>query len=287
MRKNLALVAVVAILLSGCASSEKHLRSQPASFISDFSPTQGPLKGLVTLECLEVRTHAKPQRNKRIGEPEPECLYLTADITKLVDRLPGDDSAPKIAEGFNNKQFRDSLLFLLLGISDYNCSNFLNRAYAVRSTLDASGKLTGDLASAISAGTVTVAPGVSAGLDAISLLATKSSQDFSTVFYFDKTFQALEAAVQAQRIKRKTQIIANKGRPDYSLMDAISDARFYDDACSIKMGLQELQNIAEDEKKTSEDVNLKVQKVSEDKRLDTYMSLQPNAVQPNVSKPPA
>src|ERR1700712_44286 len=144
---------ILACYLVGCAAASRSLRSQPTGhfIVEDFKP-QGELQGLVTLHCTRIAV----AENKPNGRSNGGCEYTTADVTNLINKLPGNEP---------NSKVRDATLDLLLGLSDYNCSNFLSRAFAVRSTFDVTSTFIGDLATAISAGTVVAAPGLSVGLD--------------------------------------------------------------------------------------------------------------------------
>jgi hypothetical protein len=266
------LFATLALHLCACSSASGHLRSQPASYftVEDFSP-EGPLKDLVTLRCARVAA-VKYKISTSTFAPKTECHYISADVTKLVNKLP---------ENGADSQLREAVLDLLLGLSDYNCSNFLSRAYAFRSTFDLTSKFIGDLATAASAGTVVAAPGVSVGLDGVNLLIGKANSNFDSQFYADKTFQALESAIAAERTKRKTEILARRSTHKYSLMSALADARFYDDACSIKAGIQNLGDIANKAEKKEEDKNLAVQKEEPTNRAETYRKLQKENQQNN------
>jgi len=233
--------------------------------VEDFKP-EGPLNGLVTLHCARV-ADVKYKISKSQFAPNEECHYVSADVTNLINKLPEDQAGSAL---------RDATLDLLLGLSDYNCSNFLSRAYAIRSSFDLASKYIGDLASAASAGTVVAAPALSVALDGVNLLVGKANSNFDSQFYADKTFQALESAISAERTKRKTAILARRGTPKYSLMNALADARFYDDACSIRAGVENLGDIATAADEKEKTKNLAVQKEEPAERANTLMTLDKN-----------
>jgi hypothetical protein len=233
----LALTAA-ALYLSACASAQGNLRSQPSTHfaVEDFNPG-GDLDGLVRVRCATI-SEGKYEASTPTPESLPQfagrtCRYVSADVTKLAGRSTPDDS-----------QMPGTVLDLLLWISDYNCSNFLSRAFSARSTFDLASKYIGDLASAASAGTVSAAPGVSVGFDVANLLVGKANSNFDSQFYASATFDAMEAAISAERTKRKAEILQRRGIKPYSLAAALTDSRYYDDACSIKTGLQSLLSIA-------------------------------------------
>jgi hypothetical protein len=80
-------------------------------------------------------------------------------------------------------------------------------------------------------------------------LVGKTQSEFSSVYYADKTFDAMSKAIAAERTKRKTDIVTRRDGQSYLLTDAISDARYYDDACSIRAGLDSLNAAADNENK--------------------------------------
>jgi hypothetical protein len=248
---RILLLAVLAAQLCACAASNQALRSQPAGIfnVADYPVTTGPLSGMVTLRCAKIsgtKYQAPRPVPAQVGDSalekaqELECDSVSADVTELTS-LSQEDQADVSSD----------VLHLLLAISDYNCSNFLNRAFSVRSTLDFTSKLVADLATGASAGTASVAPGVSAGLSGLNLVLGKTDAEFAATYYADKTFSALEKAITAERTKTKTQILGNKS-DDYYVTDAISDSRKYDDACSIKSGLSSLNDAADQAKKTQD-----------------------------------
>jgi hypothetical protein len=256
-------LTAAALSMGACASAQGALRSQPSTHftVEDFSPGE-ELDGLVTVRCAKI-SDAKYEASKAESAPKTSCRYVSADVTELAGLGTEDDSPLPAAA-----------LDLLLWISDYNCSNFLSRAYGVRSTFDLASKFIGDLATAASAGTVSVAPGVSVGLDVVNLLVGKANSNFDSQFYANATFDAMEAAISAERTKRKTEILARRATKPYSLAAALSDSRYYDDACSIKTGLQSLLDIARKADELQKAKNLAIQNVEPAKRADKLIEMQ-------------
>lgn len=262
---------ILPLCLAGCPAANRSLRSQPTSHfqVEDYpakDDAKGVLGGMVTLHCTRIAvTERKPN-----GKSNGGCEYTTADVTKLIEKLPGNEP---------DSQLRDATLDLLLGISDYNCSNFLGRAFAVRSTFDLASTYIGDLSTAVSAGTVTAAPGLSIVFDGLNLLVGKANSNFDKEFYQQQEFHALESAIAAERTRRKTQILLNRGAPGYSLMAALADARYYDDACSIKVGVASLADIAKASAATEEDKNLALNSVTKAERPAAFLKMQKNIPQ--------
>jgi hypothetical protein len=174
-------LTAAALSLGACASAQSALRSQPSTHfaVEDFNPG-GDLKNLVVVRCAKI-SDAKYEASTAKSAPKTSCRYVSADVTRLAGLGTKNDSPLPAA-----------VLDLLLWISDYNCSNFLSRAYGVRSTFDLARKFIGDLASAASAGAASAAPGVSAGLDVVNLVVGKANSNFDSQFYANATFDAME-----------------------------------------------------------------------------------------------
>ena len=236
------------ILLTGCASTAEYLRSQPAAYFpADVAQPGGKLKDIIALHCMkeqDVPIEAKGGKYK-------ECLYVSADASKLIE-LDSDNSL--------DNDTRDMAITYLVGVSDMNCSNFMHRAFANKAGLDFTKRLTGDLATGASAGTAFTSPAASAALSVSNLIIGKSIESFNSNYFFDKTFQALESAIYAQRLDISSLILAKRSqargnKQTYNIVQALSDIRAYDDACSIKAGLARLVQLADKEKDTSEKLN--------------------------------
>ena len=229
-----SLSVLAAAMLAGCANTEQYLHSEPATHFPTTQPLAMPtgFGHAVKLRCIEG------DDAKDAGGRE-QCRYLSADVADL---------APERID----RTKRDQIVAALLGVSDLNCSKFLQRAFANRAAFDFGKKLTQDLTTAASAATASASAPVSAVLDGLNLVIGKSVESFNATYYFDKTFQAMEAAIEAERSQRRALIAAKQADADYSLAEAIADVRGYDDACSIKAGLRRLLSTAEEKKNESE-----------------------------------
>jgi hypothetical protein len=193
-----------------------------------------------------------------------ECLYVSADVTGLLQaRDSGSDTTT-----------RDRAINFLISLSDMNCSNFLHRAFATKAGMDFSKGLFSDIATGVSAGVVHASPALAATLNVSNLVVGKGVDSFNATYYYDKTFQAMESAIQAERLRIRTQMLgkqAGSTKPPYDILQALSDVRAYDDACSIKAGLAQLVQLADSRKKEEQDNKLQVDissdKASEVKKL--------------------
>ncbi len=279
-----ALFATLPLQFCACAASNAALRSQPAGFftVTDYPVKIGDLDGKVTLRCAKVAV-TKYQDSTATKHPNLECDSLSADLTGLTTL--SDQQQTSVSKDVIN---------LLLAISDYNCSNFLSRSFSTRSTLDFASKLIADLATGASAGTVAVSPGVSAGFSGLNLLVGKTDSEFNSVYYTNQTFTAMEKAIAAERTKRKTDIIARRDGQSYLVTDAISDSRYYDDACSLKAGLDSLNTAAENENNKQQANQLAVtmpqaKDAASKQMLNTLMNLKRGmqiALPPDNAQPP-
>lgn len=249
---QVALLGALVLQLSGCAASNAALRSQPAGFfdVKDFPVASDTLKSKVTLRCAKIAG----TKYKQAKPADVECDSVAADLTGLTAMTAAEQKAAA-----------PDVINLLLALSDYNCSNFLSRAFAAHSSLDFASKLLADLATGAAAGTVTLPPGVSAGFSGLNLLTGKTNAEFDVVYYANQAFEAMAKAIAAERTKRKTEILARRDSaptPPYLLTDAVSDARYYDDACSIRSGLQSLTVAADQAKNTQDQHSLCVAKAA-------------------------
>lgn len=235
--------ATFAILsIAGCANTSEYLRSQPVTEF--YSPNEvievpGELQGLVTARCAKhqgtVIGHEANNKNA--------CLYISVDASNLMK----DISAAKRTD------VRDLAISFLMSASDMNCSNFLHRAFANRAGMELSNGMTSDLATGLSAGTAHATPALSAALSIGNLIVGKGTENITSAYYQDKTFQALDAAIEANRLSIKARILTKQQNArkktdpvPYDLVQSLSDIRNYDDACSVKGGLSRLVTIASD-----------------------------------------
>lgn len=246
---GLALASTL-IIISGCADTAKFLRSQPSSHFptNSFATMPNEHGELLKIHC----THAEDVKHVETDASSQQCLYISADISKSVFVSSDIGTTRDITKA-------------LISISDLNCSTFLHRAFANRAGLDAGKKFFQDVSTALSAGTASVSAPLSAALDVTNLVVGKGVDTFNTTYYLDKTFQAMEASILAERARHRAYLDAKLAESNYSIRDAISDVRAYDDACSFKAGLYRLVNTAEKEKTNSEKSKLTVEAASSNK----------------------
>lgn len=254
------LVTIALVLgstLTGCADTARYLRSEPVTHFPAKKALALPneIKDYLQLHC----TKAEDIKYEDADATNSQCLYISADASLL-------------GSATLDKTKRDQIIRTLLSISDMNCSTFLHRAFANRAAFDSGKKFFQDITTVLSAGTASATPSVSSGLDVTNLLIGKSVDTFNATYYFDKTFQAMEAAIIAERAQRKAYITARQASNSYLIGDALSDIRAYDDGCSIKAGLSRLINVAEKGKDESEQKKLAVEVAEDAKKLTTYQT---------------
>jgi hypothetical protein len=143
----------------------------------------------------------------------------------------------------------------LLNLSDQNCSTFLGRAFANKSSFDTGRNIMQDVITGSTAAAANASPPAAAGLSLANLIIGKSVDNVNSTFYFEKTFQALAAAIGWQRELVLVDIEKMKTeqydiRPIYDILAAV---RKYDDACSIRVGLAKLQELAQEVKQNKKD----------------------------------
>lgn len=235
-----------AVALGGCANTAEYLRSQPVTYFRaepDIAIPDIPegLRKIISLHCMKELDPGDTVN----GISRKQCLYISADAVKLTNAIDKKD----------DPEIRDKVIAFLVSLSDMNCSNFLHRAFANKAGLDFTRSFVGDIATGVSVGTAHANPAISAGLGVGNLIIGKGVESFNSAYYFDKTFQALDSAITAERIKVRTLIAAKQARANakrgsvgYEMVQVLSDLRAYDDACSIKAGLAQLVQLADTKK---------------------------------------
>lgn len=236
---EISIATFCAVAISGCAGTAQYLRSQPSAYYnepaSDITLADKDLSALFHVKCMKAESKDSLAPG---NQQSPQCLYVSVDAAKVS------------SETVVTRSIRDKAIAYLISVSDANCSNFLDRAFANKAGLDVSKSLSSDLATGVSAATAFNTPAVSAGLGLANLVVGKTVDNINSPFYFDKTFQAFEAAVLTERARIKSEIIArqatrplistNSSAVQYGIFDALADMRTYDDACSMRAGLAKL-----------------------------------------------
>lgn len=243
---NVLRVFVPSIFLAGCGSTATYLAPQQSVYYKaeeSITLSDSDLQKLFDLKCMKIM----PQGPVSFGSAKeaPQCLYIAVDAAKATQSDTTD------------RKVRDKAIAYLLNVSETNCSNFLDRAFANRSELDMAKNLGQDIATGVGTLTAFNTPAVTAALGLTNLVVGKSTDNINSTYYLNQTFQAFEAAVATERARIKSEILAKQAnRPpvstdtavQYTLFDALADIRNYDAACSMRVGLAKLIE-TQDEKK--------------------------------------
>lgn len=276
--RNITVLAATAVALAGCADSAHYLRSRPVTYfpgeqsssetlssekpISKNLAVPKPLNQLITLHCVKEEASPYADGNTQFTE----CLYVSAEFNPLwsgTEKADVDTSKPASKKAGSTKKKgatlnseQDLAVSYLLDISDMNCSNFMQRAFAMRSSAGFANNLTRDLAAGFGAVTAFSSPALSAGLGVTSLIVGSGVKSFDAEYFLNESFQAMESAIAAERLRIRTSILLNRANPDpaarYGIAEALSDVRAYDDACSFKSGLSQLAKLAKEKKTAAE-----------------------------------
>lgn len=244
MSYQLSIAVALSISVLGCANSAQMLRSRPVTHYPSSNTqlsTPGGLSGLLSLRCVKGDEESSSETTSEYHE----CTYVSADISGLVDQM-GD---PQV------EAKRNTLVSLLTSISDMNCSTFLHRAFANRAGADFTKSFVTDIATGASAVTAFSSAAASSVLSVSNLVVGKGIDSFNSTYYFEKSFQAMESAITAERALIKTEMIAKQAdvTGSYTIAHALSDIRRYDDACSIRAGLSKLVEISDDSNRRAQE----------------------------------
>lgn len=231
-------LTALALLLSGCGSTSTYLSSQQSVYYKEtgtITLADEDLKDLFEPKCMKPMPPS-PLRMPNENEAS-QCLYIAVDAAKATSGKTTDRAK------------RDKAIAYLLGISESNCIGFLERAFASKAGMEVTKNLAQDVSTGVGAIAAFNTPYVTAGLGLFNLAVGKTVDNVSQTYYFDRTFQAFEAAVVTERARIKSDIISKQAqRPtvstdtavQYTLVDALADIRIYDAACSMRVGLAKL-----------------------------------------------
>ena len=279
---RIALILLAASSAVSCTFNEPRIRPEPIA--TALGPTGWQLQGdkLILNDGLEFRcvewhswTNYPTQWLAEVftgwHSALDECVYLTVNPETVIGRSPDQNTkADSIAHKTDT----------LIAVSDYNCANFLAKAFASKTGVDFGSTVTTILLSGSSAvlglagGVPALAPAaISAGNSAIA----GGAAAFDTTFFAKQSFDIMEAGILAERQLQRAQINARicetykelKRLPSdvkdcvipksenylgytptryWVMSEALSDVIEYDRTCSIEGGLRELSNAAAQQK---------------------------------------
>jgi hypothetical protein len=243
----------LSVFFLGCADAAKHLRAQPVWFLDPKETLKANLPSLddtgkptdkasavVEFKCVRQprSKNTAPSENESVDQ----CLYLSMDMNQML-QVP-----------IRNKFERNQFVHLMIDVSDYNCGTFLMRAFANKTGTEATRNTAKDVATAIAAGTAPFAAPVASGLGLVNLVGGTAIDNVNLAFYADKTFQVMSSAIGSERSKALG-VILDSSKADigeYSFFQALQDLQAYDDACSLRRGLDNLAATASADKDTQQ-----------------------------------
>lgn len=240
MRAVVSALVGVSALIAGCAHTDVVLRPERTTFIQsqekDFAVLVDQTR-TVSLRCLDW------DGARDTGTTGKQCLYFAADEQPIAETFAVLKPEQLVAT-------RNLYTSLLLNLSDKNCSTFLGRSFANKASFDATKNLTQDVLTGSSAAAATLSAPTAATLSVFNLMVGKGVDNVNGAFFYEKTFQALETAIRAERevIRSDIQDMKTKSYEDAPIYDVLAAVRRYDDACSIRVGLSKLQDLAQETK---------------------------------------
>jgi hypothetical protein len=304
MRK--AAVITTTFLVLGCTFSEPRLRPEPVSSVplpgNAFS--RSSLYGMFatrnvsvakSLNGMEFRCAEWRSWNSRLYDSigsiftgttpgGDECIYVTVNPTtlpltvygkiaaepKAITSRTDDGTSASVTPEADPVQLIENT-HILLAASDYNCDNFLARAFAAKTNTGFFSSLFSSIISATGA-VITPAAGVPdlvpTSLQAGNSAITGGTAAFDANYYAGKSFDIMEAGILAARKQRRAEIYARlcatdtrpqgesskqdcdipktdhyegyRARGYMDMAEVLSDVTSYDRICSIEGGLKEL-----------------------------------------------
>jgi hypothetical protein len=267
--KNVYLCLFASFVCGCSATAALTTNEATVQFLTDDIIVPDHLQGAVSIVCVKdgakrkIKDRAKRKIKDRVSDSdkrkttkERECLYLSIDGNKLYSQA--DTYMQSTAE---SSKLRKDVMEIAVNLSDMNCSTYLHRVLANKSGFDVFSDIGESFMTAISAGTAITSPGVARGLSLSNLVLGTTVDQFNNTYFMNETFQALESISQAERLKIKLfiqakQLLADESEVDdinYGLFEGLSDVRELDDACSMRVALAKLAEIADDERKTEEE----------------------------------
>lgn len=230
-------------LLCGCAHTDVVLRPERTTFI----PVKAEMPIVRISGTDELRLRCLDWKGKTDGSEAEQCLYYSTDEQEIFGKF----SALNTAENSNALKIKRNIYTsFLINLSDQNCSTFLGRAFANKSSFDTGRNIMQDVLTGSTAAAASASPPAAAGMSLANLVIGKSVDNINSTFYFEKTFQSLAAAIGWQRELVLKDIDAKKSQPydERPIYDVLAAVRKYDDACSIRVGLAKLQELAQEAK---------------------------------------
>lgn len=264
--RNVMLMAVFGLFLSGCAS-HNFLRVDGAG-----SPVQGPktIEAVNLVTALNPSGHYPKSANDCLteGKPPSGCgHYASTSLATTLFTLMGLDKASS-AEGdkalikerirlegafaafysSENDPYgtpaarRDRLQNRLIMASDQNCTTFAQTLYGVQASTNF---VLGSLATGLAgSGAITTNQQTARLLSGLSGIATGIRSEANEDFFRKQWVEAILKAIETSRNKMKTDMQASAAQSIivYPVEAAIADAIRYNAACSLVAGMKEVNS---------------------------------------------
>lgn len=281
MNRSLKLaIAVAAVaLVAACANNDVYLRPERTTYmkLSEEPSTTVQVAGApVELTCLDWKGNRATRpvvlsSSLTTETSDIQCLYVSVELKEVANRFPGTDMTTaasgrvKVASAGATlltpvdepdlMRLRNIYYSFLRNIADQNCQTFLGRSFANKASIETARSTFQDLLTGSSAAVATAAPPAAAGLSLVNLFAGKTIDNINSTFYYEKTFQAMAGAIaiERERIKREMDSHKEHAYDTYTIFDLINDLRRYDDACSVRVGVTKLQELAQEKQKEQRD----------------------------------
>ncbi len=242
-------VYILIALSCGCASQDKYLKAEGATHVpqsvSKIIPDDADIAALMTIRLV--------QPNGKItngGSPDKQALYYSIDMANLM-------AATKLyfISGTDQElaRRRNDILEVLVLVSDLNSETYLSRAFAVDLSLRGIRGGLNRIFTAAQTATSLISAETTAVLGLSNLLIGGLGDEYNSLVYANKTYDALRSAIDAERVRIKSDIKKSTKQPyvQYTIQDALSDIRRLSEASSIRIGVALLLKIADQEKKAA------------------------------------
>ncbi len=236
-------------IVCGCASKDKYLKAEGAVHVPQSVPQITPEDPAIA-ELLTIRLIQPNGKILNGGAPDKQALYYSVDMTKLM-------AATKLyfASGTDQElaKRRNDILEVLVLVSDLNSETYLSRAFAVDLTVRGIRGVINRTFTAAQTATSLISPETTAVLGLSNLLIGGIGDEYNSLAYANKTYDALRAAIEAERVRIKSDIKKStvESYAEYSIQDALADIVRLSEASSIRMGVARLLEIAEKEQKAA------------------------------------
>lgn len=231
-------------LLAGCAHTDVVLRPERTTFI----PVRAEMPIVKIYGTDELRLRCLDWKGKTDGgsEAADQCLYYSTDEQEIFGKFSALSNTDELRKNIKIK--RNIYTSFLVNLSDQNCSTFLGRAFANKSSFDTGRNIMQDVLTGSTAAAASASPPAAAGMSLANLVIGKSVDNINSTFYFEKTFQSLSAAIGWQRelVLAEIETMKTKSYDERPIYDILAAVRKYDDACSIRVGLAKLQELAQE-----------------------------------------